>query len=107
MSEITQLKHALVDTKTRGTKLRYLTEITKDNLYYCKELLPMVDELRHLDGIQGNFYLSENGYASPTSIHEQVKPANVMIYSNNKEIIQSNSIYLRAFGMLLLLQKER
>ena len=88
MSEITQLKHALVDTKTRGTKLRYLTEITKDNLYYCKELLPMVDELRHLDGIQGNFYLSENGYASPTSIHEQVKPANVMIYSNNKEIIQ-------------------
>ena len=88
VSEITQLKHALVDTKTRGTKLRYLTEITKDNLYYCKELLPMVDELRHLDGIQGNFYLSENGYASPTSIHEQVKPANVMIYSNNKEIIQ-------------------
>ena len=48
----------------------------------------MVDELRHLDGIQGNFYLSENGYASPASIHEEAKPANVMIYSNNKEIIQ-------------------
>ena len=68
VSEITQLKHALLRTKTRGTKLRYLTEITNDNLYYCKELLPMVDELRHLDGIQGNFYLSENGYASPAFI---------------------------------------
>ena len=88
VSEITQLKHALVDTKTRGIKLRYLTEITKDNLHYCKELLPMVDELRHLDGIEGNFYLSENRYASPASIHEEVKPANIMIYSNNKEIIQ-------------------
>ena len=48
----------------------------------------MVDELRHLDGIQGNFYLSETGYASPASIHEEVKPANVIICSNNKEIIQ-------------------
>ena len=88
VSEITQLKHALIDTKTRGTKLRYLTEITNDNLHYCKELLLMVDELRHLDDIQGNFYLSETGYASPSSIHKEVKPANVIIYSNNKEIIQ-------------------
>jgi two-component system sensor histidine kinase VicK len=44
--------------------------------------------LRHLDGIQGNFYLSENEYASPDSIHEEVKPANVIVYSNNKAIIQ-------------------
>ena len=53
----------------------------------------MVDELRHLDGIQGNFYLSETGYASPASIHEEVKPANVIIYSNNKEIIQQQQIF--------------
>jgi two-component system sensor histidine kinase VicK len=48
----------------------------------------LVDELRHLDGIQGNFYLSENGYASPASNREDTKPANVIVYSNNKEIIQ-------------------
>ena len=39
-------------TKKRGVKLKYLTEITKDNLSYCKQLLTVVDELRHLDGIK-------------------------------------------------------
>jgi two-component system, OmpR family, sensor histidine kinase VicK len=34
-------------------KLRYLTEITHDNIAACKELMTIVDELRHLDGIKG------------------------------------------------------
>ena len=63
VAEIKQLRHALLRTKTKGIKLRYLTEITMDNLYYCKELLSIVDELRHLGGIRGNFYVSENEYA--------------------------------------------
>ena len=53
------LKEAFVAAKKRGIKLRYITEITKDNLFYCKQLLTMVDELRHLDGIKGNLYVSE------------------------------------------------
>jgi hypothetical protein len=35
------------------------TEITKDNIRYCKELMKIVDELYHLEGIKGNFYISE------------------------------------------------
>ena len=64
LSEITQLRQELLDTKRRGIKLRYLTEITNDNLYYCKELLSVVDELRHLGGIKGNFYVTESEYAA-------------------------------------------
>lgn len=88
VSEITQLRQALLDTKTRGIKLRYLTEITNDNLYYCKEILSIVDELRHLDGIRGNFYVSEKEYAAPASFHEKGKSADMMIYSSTKEIVQ-------------------
>jgi signal transduction histidine kinase len=88
VAEITQLRQALLDTKTRGTKLRYLTEITNDNLYYCKELLSIVNELRHLDGIRGNFYVSENQYAAPASFHEKGKSADMIIYSGTKEIVQ-------------------
>ena len=66
--ESSQLRQRILDNKSKGIKLSYLTEITKDNLYYCKELLSMVDELRHLDSIRGNFYVSEKEYAAPSCI---------------------------------------
>ena len=66
----------------------YVTEITRDNLSYCKQLITMVDELRHLDGIKGNFYISETGYLAPATFHEKGKPASQIIYSNVKELIE-------------------
>ena len=51
------IRNAFLNAKSRGVHLRYLTEITKDNLSYCKELMKIVDELRHLDGIKGNHQL--------------------------------------------------
>jgi two-component system sensor histidine kinase VicK len=85
---IQTLKEAFLNAKQRGVKLRYITEITKDNICYSRELLTMVDELRHLDGIKGNFYISEKGYLAPATFHEKGKPASQIIYSNVKEIIK-------------------
>ena len=82
------LKEAFVAAKKRGIKLRYITEITKDNLFYCKQLLTMVDELRHLDGIKGNLYVSETAYVAPATFHEKGKPASQIIYTNVKEIVE-------------------
>ena len=73
--DIHVLKEAFLDAKKRGVRLRYVTEITKDNVSYCKRLMTMVDELRHLDGIKGNFYISETGYLAPATFHETGKPA--------------------------------
>lgn len=38
---IEELKEAFLDAKNRGVKLRYVTEVTEDNVGYCKELLEM------------------------------------------------------------------
>jgi hypothetical protein len=38
------IRSAFIDAKNRGVKLRYLTEITFENISYCKELLPIVNE---------------------------------------------------------------
>jgi hypothetical protein len=86
--DILILKKAFLAAKKRGVKLRYITEITKDNISYCKQLMTMVDELRHLDAIKGNFYLSETGYLAPATFHEAGKSAAQAIYSNVKEIIE-------------------
>ncbi|MDQ3838740.1 MAG: ATP-binding protein [Thermoproteota archaeon] len=86
--DISVLKYAFEDAKKRGVKLLYITEITKDNLSYCKQLMSMVDELRHLDGIKGNFYVSESGYLAPATFHEKGKSASQIIYSNVKAILE-------------------
>jgi signal transduction histidine kinase len=91
------LKEAFLDVKKRGVKLRYVTEINKENISYCKYLLTIVDELRHLDGIKGNFYISETGYLAPATIHEKGRPAAQIIYSNVKEIIKHQRYVFESF----------
>jgi two-component system sensor histidine kinase VicK len=91
------LKNAFLHAKRRGVKLHYVTEITKDNISYCKQLMDMVDELRHLDGIKGNFYVSESGYLAPATAHEVGKSASQVIYSNVTEIIEHQRYVFDSF----------
>jgi two-component system, OmpR family, sensor histidine kinase VicK len=92
------LKNAFLIAKKRGVKLRYVTEITKDNISYCKQLLTtMLYELRHLDGIKGNFYISESAYLAPATSHEKGKPASQIIYSNVKEIVEHQRYVFDSF----------
>jgi signal transduction histidine kinase len=87
--ELKDLMKAFHDVKKRGVKLRYITEITAENISFCKELLAtIVDELRHLDGIKGNFYVDEREYIAPAALHEKGKPPSQIVYSNMKEVVE-------------------
>jgi len=86
--EIEQIKKAFIDAKNRGIKLRYITEITSENISFCRELIKIVDELRHLDGIKGNFMLSESEYLAPLILFRRGKMASQIVYSNIKEVIE-------------------
>ena len=92
------LKNAFLNAKKRGVKLRYVTEITKDNISYCKQLLTtMLYELRHLDGMKGNFYISESAFLAPATFHEKGKPSSQIIYSNVKEIVEHQRYVFDSF----------
>ncbi|MGH9926193.1 MAG: hypothetical protein ACRD5B_12540, partial [Nitrososphaeraceae archaeon] len=86
--DISTLKGAFLDARKRGVRIRYAIEINKDNISYCKQMMTMVDELRHLDGIKGNFYISEREYIAPAIFHEAGKPASQIIYTNVKELVE-------------------
>ena len=105
--ETETLKEAFIRAKKRGVKLRYITEITEENLTYCKQLLTMVDELRHLDGIKGNFYISESGYLAPATFHEKGKSASQIISSNIKEIIENQKYVFDSFWYRAIPAKHR
>jgi signal transduction histidine kinase len=60
-------------------------------------MISVVDELRHLNGIKGNFYLSEQEYAAPSTLHEKGKSSEMMIYSNIKEIVEHQQYIFDSF----------
>ena len=105
--DILVLKKAFEDAKRRGVKLLYITEITKDNLSHCKQLMSMVDELRHLDGIKGNFYISESGYLAPATLHEEGQPASQIIYSNVNELIDHQKYVFDSFWEKAIAGEQR
>jgi two-component system, OmpR family, sensor histidine kinase VicK len=41
--EIVLLREAFLSAKKRGVRLRYITEITNENISYCRQLLTMVE----------------------------------------------------------------
>jgi hypothetical protein len=61
---IEPIKNLLLDAKNRNVKLRYITEITSENISYYKELMKFT-ELRHLDGSQSNSMVSDEEYLAP------------------------------------------
>ena len=96
--DIQMLKEAFLSVKKRGVKLRYITEITKDNVSYCRELLTMVGELRHLDGIKGNFYLSETGYMLLRLFMKKENPHLKLSIVTLKKSLNTKDMSLIVFG---------
>jgi signal transduction histidine kinase len=84
------IRKALADAKNnKGLKIKAITEITKDNLKCCKEYMHIVTELRHLDGIRGNFATSESEYIATATLQETTQRLQI-IYSNVKNIVEQH-----------------
>lgn len=76
----------------RGIKLRFITEITKDNVKYCKELTKITD-LRHLDGVKGNFGISDGkNYGGSASVKEGQPPTEIM-RSNVRTFVEQQQFF--------------
>ena len=52
--------------KIQGIKTRVITEITRENILYCKQLMNITTELRHLDEVTGNFSISDRSIYQAT-----------------------------------------
>ena len=79
-------KKGLSELKPRKVRFRAITDITRDNVKHCKELV-QIAELRHLDGIKGNFGISEKAYMASATLREAALLQQV-IYSNVKAILE-------------------
>ena len=91
------IKKSFFDAKSRGVKIRYLAEITKDNIDCCRGLMEIVDEFRHLEGIMSNIMLSESEYIAPAVVADEGKIASEIIYCNISSFVEQQQYF---FDML-------
>src|SRR5215216_575210 len=82
---MTIFRDAYENMKSRGVKIRWVTDITKDNLTHCKDLMQYA-EVRHISSLDENFRVSETEYIAATTTKEGL-PIPKLIYSNSKEIV--------------------
>ena len=104
--EVEEYRKLLFELKKRGIKLRYITDITKDNVKYCKELMnDFAYEIRHVDGIKANFSISETEYLAYATLVEEgeelqqqpMRPIQQVIYSNIKDIVEQQKYVFESF----------
>ena len=86
--EVQEYRQVLESLIKRGVKRRLITEITRENLPYCKQLSNVV-ELRHLEGLKGNFAVSETEYMASAILYK-TEPIAQIIYSNAKAIVDQH-----------------
>ncbi|HEX6028595.1 MAG TPA: HAMP domain-containing sensor histidine kinase [Nitrososphaeraceae archaeon] len=86
----------LFNKKNDQKRIRIITEINKDNIQSCKELMKFGIELRHLDEVVGIFSINEFEYCATKkfpiqdrqdSFENQYQLSNNIVYSNDKEIV--------------------
>jgi two-component system sensor histidine kinase VicK len=82
----------LLASRSRGVKIRYITEITRENMEYCKRMMDVFSaEVRHAESLVGNFSVTETEFVATSSvIRDKEEPMPEIIYSNVPELVQRN-----------------
>lgn len=79
--------------REKHIKLRFLTDINRDNIIFCKEIMKFAKEVRHLEGVKANFSISKTEYISIITSNEIGQSSSSpkqsqILYSNVNGIIE-------------------
>jgi two-component system, OmpR family, sensor histidine kinase VicK len=75
----------------KGLELRFITEITRENKGLAKTLSGFV-ELRHVDGVAGNFAISDAGEFISGAVIKEASPVTELIYSNARGVVSQHNL---------------
>ncbi|MGN6709448.1 MAG: ATP-binding protein [Candidatus Nitrosocosmicus sp.] len=78
----------LVLLKEKGIKIRGVTEVTPNNICYCKKLME-VGEYRHLDGIRTNFGIVDGNQVMLHGVSQEKDPLSQAILTSVKGLVEA------------------
>ena len=100
------LWNAIAQLKYKGTKLRLITEITKENIAYCKTMMRYFD-VRHMDGVKGNFGISDGAEYLGNMLVFDAKPGTSLIHMDNKPFIELQQFLFDTLWSKAIQAKEK
>ena len=89
---IEPVRQACLRLGERGVRVRYLTDIRKENLSYCKEILQIKHlQMRHINRVKGNFAIEdgEGAYLVAHAIEKEAEPVKHAVYSTIKGLVEA------------------
>lgn len=91
ITKVAAIKESYLDLSARAVKIRVITEVTTTNLMAVRELMQF-GELRHLDGLVGNFVVADGtDYAgvaeTPDSVLTELVVSNVQSFVKQQQYL--------------------
>jgi two-component system, OmpR family, sensor histidine kinase VicK len=84
--------NAVKALKDKGIKIRFITDVTKENISFCKSLMT-ISELRHLEGVKGNFGIVDSLHYGGAPRVEENQPPSPWIHSTVKSFIEQQHYF--------------
>ena len=103
---VPSVKDAYYDLGKRAVKVRIITEIVSANIVYCKKVMEFA-ELCHLDGIKGNFSISDGKEYTAIATVEEAKPLEQLIYCNVKAVAKQQQYFFETLWNKSLPAEQR
>ena len=82
------IRNGLLSLKGRGIRLKCISEVTPENIIYCKKLIEIA-EVRHLAGIKSNFSIADKKDWLLYAVSNEEQPLSHAIRSNIKGIVDA------------------
>ncbi len=101
-----RIKNGMTELVDRGIKVRLVTEITKENINYCKEIMKF-SEVRHLEGVKGNFGIIDEREYDMHIIHQESQAPTQLIYCNVKSSVEAQQFLFNTLWNKAIPAEER
>ncbi|HYF98830.1 MAG TPA: ATP-binding protein [Candidatus Saccharimonadales bacterium] len=81
----------MFDLKKRNVNCKFITEVTSENLVFCKELQKIAD-VRHLHGLKGNFAVNDSEYIASATM-KNLELLSQVLYSNSSAVVEQHHFF--------------
>jgi two-component system, OmpR family, sensor histidine kinase VicK len=101
-----QIKQMYIDLHNRGVRQRQITEITKENIVHCKELMKF-QELRHLEGLKGYLGIADERLLSSHAYGQESKTLSHMVVSTVRVFVEQQQYFFETLWSKAIPAEQR
>jgi two-component system, OmpR family, sensor histidine kinase VicK len=100
------IRQAYLDLKRRGIKVRFITEFTRENVEYCREMMKIADA-RHMDGISGNFTIADGTDYAGVATTQEAHPITQLLVSNVRAFVEQQQYFFEMLWRKAVSSEDR